>query len=200
MMANWSGSLRIDALLCLVCFSCLVAFDDVLAQDPYADYQYRTQPEAGFGFQDQFRWRPLKEEDKGQRQNQPTLYPPSVVDYAETPPGLPRGVYRPVEERHNITPHKNGFRFRNLTPEEQLRIKRRNERYNQSWQLKQSENRSFPSSDGYSYSEPQRQEVYKFRPDKRLDKKRGGNWGRSHDFPYNPAFTETYQAPIFRPE
>lgn len=205
--------MRIDALLWLVCLACLVVFFDVLAREPYADYQYRVQPEDGLGFQqDQFRWRPLSgDEDKlsnkssvgsfkGQRQNQSTLYPPSVIDYAETPPGLPRGVYRPVEERHAIIPHMDGFRFRTLTPDEQQRIKRRNEYYNQSWQPKQSENRSSPSTDGYSYSEPQRQGAYKFRPDKRLDKKRGGNWERSHGFPYNPAFTEAYQTPMFRPE
>jgi hypothetical protein len=213
MLANWSGGLRIDALLWLVCLACLVAFIDVMAREPYADYQYRTQPDDGFGFrQERFRWRPLSEDEEkqrneppagafeGQRQNQPAHYPPSVMDYADTPPGLPRGVYRPVEQRHTITPHKAGYRFRTLTPDEQQRIKRRNETYNQSWQPKQRENRSFPSSDGYSYAEPRRQGSYRFRPDKRLDNKPAGNWQRSDGFPYNPAFTDAYQAPMFRPE
>jgi hypothetical protein len=213
MLANWSGSLRIDALLWLVCLACLVAFVDVLAREPYADYQYRIQPEGGSGFmQDRFRWRPLNEDEekirsessagsfRGQRQNQSTLYPPSTIDYAETPPGLPHGVYRPVEERHTITPHMDGFRFRTLKPDEQQRIKRRNEYYNQFWQSKQSEYRASPSVDSYSSSEPQRQGAYKFRLDKRLDNRRGGSWERSHGFPYNPAFTEAYQTPTFRPE
>jgi hypothetical protein len=213
MVANWSGSLRNDALLWLVFLAWLVAFVDVLAREPYADYQYHTQPEGGLGFQqDQFRWRPLNEDEeklrdesyngsfRGQRQNQSTLYPPSAIDYADTPPGLPQGVYRPVEKRHTITPHMDGFRFRTLTPDEQQRIKRRNEYFNQSWQPKLSEIRVFPSADGYSYSEPPRQGAYMFRPDKRLDNKRGGSWDRSHDFPYNPAFTESYQTPMFRPE
>ncbi|MEW8028125.1 MAG: hypothetical protein AB2806_10340 [Candidatus Thiodiazotropha sp.] len=206
--------MRIDALLWLVSLFCLVGLGDVLAREPYAGYEFRTQGQNGFGFQqDPFRWRPLNEEEekrvetsaepfKGQHQNQPPHYPPPVIDYAEAPSGLPPGVYRPVEERHTITPHMDGFRFRTLTPNEQLRIKRRNEAYNQAWQPDRSENRSFMISDGYSqgYSEIQRKEAYKFRPDKRLDKKRGGNWGRSHAFPYNPAFTEAYQTPMFRPE
>jgi hypothetical protein len=212
-VGNWSGSLRIVASLWLVFLSCLVALDDVLAREPFADYQFRAQPQDGLDFQqDQFRWRPLDGEEenqrnessaesfRGQRQGRSTRYPPSVIDYAETPPGLPPGVYRPVEERHAITPHMEGHRFRTLTPDEQRRIKRRNERYNQAWQLKQSEERSSQPSDGYSYSEPQRQDAYRFRPDKRLDKKRGGNWQPSQTFPYDPAFTEAYQTPMFRPQ
>ncbi|MEW8031452.1 MAG: hypothetical protein AB2540_01505 [Candidatus Thiodiazotropha endolucinida] len=206
--------MRIDALLWLVSLLCLVGLGDVLAREPYADYQFRGQTQNRLGLQqDHYRWRPLNEEEEKliessadsanvRRPNQSTLYPSSVIDYAETPPGLPRGVYRPVEERHTITPHMDGFRFRELTPDEQLRIKRRNEIYNQSWQPDRSDNRSILSSGGYSHGQPeiQRQGAYKFRPDKRLDKKRGGNWERSQSFPYNPAFTEAYQAPMFRPE
>ncbi|MEW8289386.1 MAG: hypothetical protein AB2672_02575 [Candidatus Thiodiazotropha endolucinida] len=206
--------MRIDALLWLVSLLCLVGLGDVLAREPYADFQFRSQTQNRLGLQqDHYRWRPLNEEEEKliessadsaniRLPNQSTLNPSSVIDYAETPPGLPRGVYRPVEERHTITPHMDGFRFRELTPDEQLRIKRRNELYNQSWQPDRSDNRSIHSSGGYSHgqSEIQRQGAYKFRPDKRLDKKRGGNWGRSQSFPYNPAFTDAYQAPMFRPE
>jgi hypothetical protein len=206
--------LRIDVLLWLVSVSCLVGLGEVLAREPFADYQFRSQPQDGVVYQqqDQFRWRPLSEEEtrhnnssterfKGREQNRSVLYPPSMLDYADTPPGLPRGVYRPVEQRHTITPYQDGFRFRTLTPDEQLRTKRRNEYYNQSWQPRQSENRSvLPDSDFYRFSASQRQEAYKFRPDKRLEKNRGGNWGRSYAFPYNPASTEAYQIPMFRPE
>ncbi|MEW8232334.1 MAG: hypothetical protein AB2745_18575 [Candidatus Thiodiazotropha endolucinida] len=206
--------MRIDALLWLVSLLCLVGLGDVLAREPYADFQFRSQTQNRLGLQhDHYRWRPLNEEEEKliessadsaniRLPNQSTLNPSSVIDYAETPPGLPRGVYRPVEERHTITPHMDGFRFRELTPDEQLRIKRRNELYNQSWQPDRSDNRSIHSSGGYSHGQPeiQRQGAYKFRPDKRLDKKRGGNWGRSQSFPYNPAFTDAYQAPMFRPE
>jgi hypothetical protein len=212
-LADWSDSLRIDALLWLVSLTCLVVFGDVLAREPYADYQFHSQSHDGFVRQrEQFRWRPLNEEEEKLHQNSSTgsytgrvnkssvLYPPAFTDYAETPPGLPRGVYRPVEERHTIIPHKNGFRFRTLTPAEQERIKRRNALYNQYWLPERSEKQSLPPSDSYSYSVPRRQEAYRFRPDKRLDKKRGGNWERSETFPYNPAFSEAYQAPVFRPD
>ncbi|MBV2126804.1 MAG: hypothetical protein KUF75_16765 [Candidatus Thiodiazotropha sp. (ex Ctena orbiculata)] len=206
--------MRIDALLWLVSLLCLVGLGDVLAREPYVDFQFRSQTQNRLGLQqDHYRWRPLNEEEEKliessadsaniRLPNQSTLNPSSVIDYAETPPGLPRGVYRPVEERHTITPHMDGFRFRELTPDEQLRIKRRNELYNQSWQPDRSDNRSIHSSGGYSHGQPeiQRQGAYKFRPDKRLDKKRGGNWGHSQSFPYNPAFTDAYQAPMFRPE
>jgi hypothetical protein len=214
-LADWSGSLRIDALLWLVFLVCLVGLGEALAREPYADYLPRSQPQQGFAHQqDHFRWRPLNEDEENLRkdssaagssttrgQSQTVLYPPTFTDYADAPPGLPRGVYRPVEQRHTIVPHVGEYRFRTLGPDEQQRIKRRNERYNQSWQPKQDEPWSSPSSGGgYSYSEPQDQEAYRFRPDKRLDKKRDSNWGRSDLFPYNPAFTEAYPAPMFRPE
>jgi hypothetical protein len=205
--------LRIDALLWLVVLACLVGLGEVLAREPYADYQFRGQPQHGFDYrEDYFRWRPLNGDEAkphkdssggsyGDRaDSQSTRYPPRYTDYADTPPGLPHGVYRPVEERHTIVPHMDGYRFRTLGPDEQLRIKRRNERYHQSWQPKQSEPRSSPSTGVYSYSEPQRQEAYKFRPDARLEKQIRRDWGRSDTFPYNPAFTETYQTPMFRPE
>ncbi|MES9826937.1 MAG: hypothetical protein ABW201_01565 [Candidatus Thiodiazotropha sp.] len=205
--------MRIDALLWLVSLLCLVSLGDVLAREPYADYQFRGQTQSRSGLQqDRYRWRPLNEEetliessaepDSARRPNQSILYPSSIIDYAEAPPGLPRGVYRPVEERHTITPHMDGFRFRELNPDEQLRIKRRNEIYNQAWQPDRSENRSIQSSGGYSHGQPEirRQGAYKFRPDKRLEKKHGGNRGLFQPFPYNPAFTEAYQTPMFRPE
>lgn len=211
-LADWSGSLRINVFLGLVC---LVGLGEVLAREPYADYPFRSQARADAVYrQDHFRWRPLNQEearlhenpstgpysDTDQGQTRPAIYPPIYTDYAETPPGLPRGVFRPVEERHAIIPHMDGYRFRTLTPDEQQHIKRRNERYEQAWQPKRREKHSSSSLDGYSYAEPQRRETYRYRPDERLDNKRGGNWGRPDGFPYNPAFTDAYQAPMFRPE
>ncbi|PVV13124.1 MAG: hypothetical protein B6D77_04750 [gamma proteobacterium symbiont of Ctena orbiculata] len=206
--------MRIDALLWLISLACLVGLGDVLAREPYADFKFRSTSQTGFVFQQEsYRWRPLNDEDdqlhvdspaesfNEQRQYRQSLYPSSVVDYAETPPGLPRGVYRPVEERHAITPHKDGYRFRTLTPKEQLRIKRRNEEYTQYQRPPGNESRMFLSTDSYGLTEPRRQKTYKFRPDKRLDKKQGGgNWGPRDLFPYNPAFTDAYQTPMFRPE
>jgi hypothetical protein len=212
-LADWSGSLRIDALLGLVFLACLVGLGEVLAREPYADYQFRSRPQHGYDYQQEhFRWRPLNGDEAkphkdsaaesfaGQPHTPSTFYPPTFTDYADTPPGLPRGVYRQVEERHTIVPHMDGYRFRTLGPDEQQRIKRRNERYNQSWQSKQSKQRSSPSSGGYSYSESLRQEAYKFRSDKRLEKQSRRDWGLTDTFPYNPAFTEAYQTPMFRPE
>lgn len=196
--------MRIDALRWLVFLSCLVGLGEVLAGEPYADYGFRSQPEKGFiSEQDHYRWRPLNGDESpsgssadsfqgGYQTQQPSYRPPLVMDYADTPPGLPRGVYRPVEKRHSITPHKDGFRFRTLTPREQQRTKRRNQEYNQADRF---------SSDGYGGLDSSPQQGYRFRPDKRLDKRGSANWGRSYSFHQNgPAFTEAYQAPIYRPD
>lgn len=204
--------MRIDALPWLVFFFCLVGLGEVLAGERYTDYRFRSQSHNKTIYEeDRYRWRPLNEEERRgelsaesfqeELQNQQSIYAPSAVDYAETPPGLPRGLYRPVEERHSITPHKDGFRFRTLTPNEQLRIKRRNKAYKQVWQPIQNRNnpRLF-SSDGYGHFESNTRQDYIFRPDKRLDKKLGGDWERRDTFPYDPAFTEAYQAPMFRTE
>ncbi|MES9968727.1 MAG: hypothetical protein ABW092_01755 [Candidatus Thiodiazotropha sp.] len=205
--------MRIDAWLWLISLACLVGLGDVLAREPYGGAKYRNPSQQGFVFQEErYRWRPLTDEDDQLRVDSPaesfkqqqypqSVYPSSVIDYAETPPGIPHGVYRPVEERHTITPHMDGYRFRTLTPKEQLRIKRRNEEYNQSKQPLASEKRIILSTDDYGLTETQHQKVYRFRPDKRLDKKQNaGNWRPRDAFPYNPAFTDAYQAPIFRPE
>jgi hypothetical protein len=213
MLAIWSGSLRINVLLWLVSLVCLVGLGEVLAREFYGEVKHPNSAQTGSYFpKDNYRWRPLNGEEQGlyiappsesikQHQYRQPGYPSSAIDYADTPPGLPRGVYRPVEERHTITPHKDGYRFRTLTPSEQQRIKRRNEAYSQSIQPLSQEKRTTLSTDNYGLTKPQRQEIYKFRPDKRLDKKSTpGSWGRTGEFPYNPAFTEAYPAPMFRPD
>lgn len=204
--------MRIYVLLWLVSLSCLFGLGEVMAGGDYADYRFRNYSQYGpLSQEDRYRWRPLNEDE--QRSDSPAepyrerlqtpqrVSPPPVIDYAETPPGLPRGVYRPVEERHNITPHMEGFRFRTLSPSEQRRIKRRNEEYNQSVKPNRSESRKRLSSDGYGGFDTDRQQDYRFRPDERLDKRRSGNWGRSYTYhPNGPAFTETYQTPVYRLE
>ena len=86
--------MRIDALLWLVSLLCLVGLGDVLAREPYADYQFRGQTQNRSGLQqDRYRWRPLNEEEKliessaepdnARHSNQSIHYPSSVIDYAE---------------------------------------------------------------------------------------------------------------------
>ncbi len=201
--------MRIDALLWLVSLMCLFGLGEVMAGGGYADNQFRGHNRNGpVSQQNHYRWRPLNEEEKRSDssveayrdtfQTPRPVYSPPAMDYAETPPGLPRGVYRPVEERHNITPHLEGFRFRTLSPSEQLRIKRRNEEYNQSTKPRRGESRRRFSFDDNSRFDANHQAGYRFRPDKRLDNRHSGGWRGSYTFnPNTPAFTETYQAPAY---
>jgi len=115
----------------------------VLAQDETGAYRFRPQggdspapawpnrggspvpwraPEGDFGINGSAGGTLLQPIPQGNR------YRPPVVDYAQPPPGLPRGLYRPVEERHTITPHLGGYRFRPLRPDEQSRLGARNPR------------------------------------------------------------------------
>ncbi|MEW8511185.1 MAG: hypothetical protein AB2608_10155 [Candidatus Thiodiazotropha sp.] len=203
--------MRIDAVLWLVFSSCLVGLGECLAAEPYGGYQPYNQSQNRSVYREEpYRWRPLNDEEpRGESsanlvpegfENRQSNRAPRVTDYAVAPPGLPRGVYRPVEERHNITPHKDGFRFRTLSPSEQQRIKRRNEAYNKAWQPSRGETGQRLSSEGYGGFEANRQQDYQFRPDKRLEKRQGGSWGYPGTFSGDPAFTEAYPAQMFRPE
>ncbi|MCU7802868.1 MAG: hypothetical protein KZQ96_06690 [Candidatus Thiodiazotropha sp. (ex Lucinoma borealis)] len=201
--------MRIDALLWLVCLLSLGSLDKVLAQQPHADFQFRSLQQNSSNPEDQYRWRPLNgdmeysgltdQAFQGQGGDEPGYFSP-VTDYADSPSGLPRGVYRPVQERHNITPHKEGFRFRTLAPSEQLRVKRRNQENRQSPnRVEKKRSEKAPLNPYGGYTDTNNREGFRFRPDKRLDKKRRGSGRREdHTFPYNPAFTGTYPAPIFR--
>ncbi|MES9992936.1 MAG: hypothetical protein ABW098_13340 [Candidatus Thiodiazotropha sp.] len=203
--------MRIDAALCLVFISCLVGLGELLAGQPYVQHQFHEQTrQRPAQSEDRYRWRPLNnEEQQGTSTSKqvPDMFDngqsnraPRIIDYAETPPGLPRGVYRPVEDRHNITPHKDGYRFRSLSPREQERIKRRNEAYNRAWQPKPKQAEQQFSSERFGSFETNRQQDYRFRPDKRLEKQQGRNWGYPSTFTNDPAFTEAYPAPMFRPD
>lgn len=93
------------------------------------------------------------------------LYRSPVADYAQPPAGLPRGLYRPVEERHTITPHLEGYRFRPLRPDEQVRLKARSDKT-----LRAPEDDRQSDAMGYAESMPGGREARPvFRPDKRLE-------------------------------
>lgn len=140
-----------------------------------AGASYSERPEqAGFD-RLQYRWRPLDGEEPPPVLQWPEYATvnernlPAYHDYADTPPGLPRGVYRPVRERHKITPHHQGYRFRPLSPAEQVRIKERNSAARdgdkQPGLVFRSQRQAVHGRD----STVSRQSRYRFRPDKRLD-------------------------------
>ena len=122
------------ALLILTVYGGLVS-----AQGAYGAYPknlYRNPQSAPGSSQSEgfYRWRPREEGDddavtyRDQRQPRQGT---SVGDYTDEPFGLPRGTYRPIEDRHTITPQLEGFRFRPIVPEEQLRNRSRNEQHDQ---------------------------------------------------------------------
>ena len=173
----------------------------VSAERFYPDASHYDRPrQAGFD-QRQYRWRPFE----GKEQPSVSQWPqseapvkqsvPDYQDYADTPMGLPRGVYRPVQERHEITPHHQGFRFRPLSPAEQVRIKKRNSANRDAGKQRDIVFRPQSQTAHGRDSTVSRQSRYRFRPDKRLDtiERR-----RVPSYSQEPAFTELYPAPVFR--
>jgi hypothetical protein len=183
-------------LLVIVMGYCAVA----MAQQPYPDSRFR-QPDVEMGRPGQgadamrYRWRPLEEGNAGEQDQTPSAHGSSTdayggapgADYTDEPFGLPRGTYRRIEERHTIVPHDEGFRFRPLRPEEQERVKERNERNRQS----HSES---PDMNGRR-GDPRfnrMQTPPMFRPDKRFEGGSNGPGGRY-------SYPEGGQLPQFRP-
>jgi hypothetical protein len=149
------------------------------------------------------RWRPLDQDeithqtrDRAQSYPDVPIRPPQYQDYTDTPYGLPRGVYRPVEERHNITPHLQGYRFRPLTPNEQVRVRKRNmdhqnEASRSAGVARPTYSPLLPSERGFTG-----QESLRFRPDKRLPSISDNPLLNNTS---DPEFTELYPPTQFRP-
>lgn len=180
----------------------------VWAQDFQGEYRFRD-PESSIalpawfpGHEQSSRWAPqvLGPEVNAnvpgpgiQPVPQGNAFAPPATDYAEPPPGLPRGLYRQVEQRHTITPHIEGYRFRPIEPEEQIRNKERieEERSSGTTDTTQMPNRH-EFYNGYVPQES-RQPKAVYRPDKRLDK--GSRQGIKR-YPYDTASP----MPQFRPQ
>ncbi|MCU7827727.1 MAG: hypothetical protein KZQ85_01535 [Candidatus Thiodiazotropha sp. (ex Myrtea sp. 'scaly one' KF741663)] len=177
------------------------------AQQPYGDFHYPGR-QAGdvrsYGLMEdalQYRWRPLGTEAsvptqppvlRDQRLDTPTY--PSRSDYVDEPLGLPPGTYRRIEERHTITPHREGFRFRPIDPNEQQRVKDHNK-----GQYRKNTNTSTrqPTISGWGNGGYQMENLPpkpKFRPDKRLDKTPSGGAVNRYAYPQGS------RAPVFRSE
>ncbi|MCU7845499.1 MAG: hypothetical protein KZQ93_16850 [Candidatus Thiodiazotropha sp. (ex Monitilora ramsayi)] len=176
-----------------------------LAQQPY-EYPNPVYGSSGSNpawmLQDdnQFRWRPDETEpvqesssSRGSGWNQrDDVYTPAT-DYVDEPLGLPPGTYRRIDERHTITPHQDGFRFRPIEPSEQERVKDRNIEHRR----KQHVTETPPSQingwgNGGYYIEKQPPKP-RFRPDSRFDKKPGSAPSR-YSYPRGSG------SPVFRPE
>jgi hypothetical protein len=170
------------------------------AEDAYGGYPgstYRSSQFAPFSPQNgnRYRWRPLDEESEGaqaDKREQQKSRLPVAGDYTDEPFGLPPGTYRPIEQRHTITPHLEGYRFRPIVPEEQVRNRTRNERQEHS-----QSNRNYPQSAGQAesgyegYPMDGQAPTYNFRPDPRLDNPTRGA-------PSRYAFPMGSEAPRFR--
>jgi hypothetical protein len=141
------------------------------------------------------RWRPL-DEQAGEMPNSlrgGRAGPYSgAADYTDQPPGVPAGTYREIEERHTITPQLEGYRFRPIVPDEQLRNRSRNET-----QVRNNRQRSFSRAWGdraeEAYRTDGRSSSYLFRPDPQFDKDASGQ-------PPRYVFPMGAQTPMFRPQ
>ena len=191
-------------LFCIPLVGLFVTGGPLFAQQSYNPYQSNsmaprmnaigTNP-AGSNFQPPLRWRPLESEtgSSGSLSERHAVTPPSAVyDYTDEPFGLPRGTYRNIEQRHTITPHHEGFRFRPIDPGEQQRNRERN----LSSAQRRQENMAPPvvPPNGFAEGNPQGMQppVLKFRPDARLEKKSRGAPSR-YSLPMGSS------APVYRP-
>jgi hypothetical protein len=186
-------------VVCLPVLILLVYGNLLAAEEAYGTYPYNLYTEqhvaptaAKSG--GRYRWRPLEEQAVGESARQGQARPSwrsGVMDYTDEPFGLPPGTYRPIEERHTITPHREGYRFRPINPQEQ----RRNRARNITQERNQGERGSPQSTErtggaGVSYTGEQ-MPAFKFRPDPRLDAPTRGA-------PSRYAFPMGSEAPRFR--
>ncbi len=149
------------------------------------------------------RWRPLGSNETGRETHDNVSYPPDRAlgpppyrDYTDSPFGLPRGVYRPVEERHNITPHHQGYRFRPLTPNEQVRVRKRNADQQNAVRRRMDGFRPEYASQTADAPVTPGQEGFRFRPDARFPSQ---NEDPLQHYNPNPEFSELYPTTQFRP-
>lgn len=124
-----------------------------------------------------YRWRPLDNEVVSVPESggywEKSLNPSTqgYGDHVEVPPALPRDVYRPEPQPHQIMPYRQGYRFRALSSAEQVRIKARNRVYLDSNQPPQEIRfRPLGDSSGSRESGIQGKNRYQFRPDSQLDR------------------------------
>jgi hypothetical protein len=147
------------------------------------------------GYQQPLRWRPLEAESEqtvSDSDGWTSQGGSPSFDYTDEPLGLPRGTYRRIEQRHTITPHLEGYRFRPIEPDEQERNRQRNESSAQSHRDDTSSPASIYDNHTQGYQQGIRRPTVKFRPDTRLDAKARGTQSRY-------AFPMGSSGPMFRP-
>ena len=189
--------MRINIHLLLLGLVCLVAPVQLFAEryaypvnDPNS-----ARPQSGSGVYGQYQWRPLNDRQQTapaanqewrgsvDRSSQP------YRDYTDSPFGLPEGTYRPVPQRHEITPYHQGYRFRPLSPSEQERIKQRSvterDSHQPSGELRFRPQQSTSEAGRFGYSHGNE---YRFRPDERLD--RGFPAGTTPFYTSEPQFMQ----------
>jgi hypothetical protein len=181
--------------------------DAVWAEDFQTEYRFHEPETTGMPawFPDRQKssnWAP-RASDSGLNTNNPgpsiqpipqgNSFTPPVTDYAEPPAGLPPGLYRQVEQRHTITPHHEGYRFRPIDPVEQTRNKLRSD---EERTRGMADTKQRPTGNNfYNGNTPMegRQPKPIYRPDNRLDK---GSRQNSRRYPYQSGAT----MPQFRPQ
>jgi hypothetical protein len=171
----------------------------VSAQGGYGAYPYdnsfqdqRTAPMAQQ--QTQFlRWRPLDEASSETPDGMLDSRIGGSHDYADQPNGVPPGTYRRIEQRHTITPQLEGYRFRPIKPEEQLRNRSRNETQYRANRDRRYSQRVVPRGAHENYRRREQPSSLNFRPDPRLD-------NGSSKAPPRYTFPMGSTAPVFRPQ
>jgi hypothetical protein len=185
--------------------ACCIFFVHVLmfapssfAQQAYSSNPYAVLPRPNSSAAEvrpPLRWRPLESASQSAESaaaGQVSKGASSAFDYTDEPFGLPRGTYRRIEQRHTITPHLEGYRFRPISPEEQLRNRQRNTSSVQTREADSSAQFFSHRNDQGGFRQGPQAPDFKFRPDPRLEHK-----GR--DAPPRYTLPKGSGAPVFRP-
>jgi hypothetical protein len=168
----------------------------------YGDYSEPDVP-SDHSMQRPYRWRPVESNETAHGTRDNAAYPPDRAqgppqyrDYTDTPFGLPQGVYRPVKERHNIIPHHQGYRFRPLTPNEQVRVRTRNkDQQNATRHMMDGVRPEYRSQTTDGPVTPGQGGV-RFRPDVRFP---SPGEDPLQNYSPNPGFSDLYPSTLFRP-
>ncbi len=184
-------------ILCLPIFALWAVAAWVSAQEAYGGYSYPRAAQdqwyapAQRSSESRMRWRPLEDTaDEESARDPSTPQEGGRFDYTDEPFGLPRGVYRQIEERHTITPQLPGYRFRPIDPDEQVRNRERNESQDRVYREMTQDPPRGQESDPY-YRGQQAPDL-RFRPDPRLDRS-------SRMPPARYGYPQGAQSPQFRP-
>ena len=123
----------------------------------------------------------------------------SLPSYLQAPLGLPRGTYRPLETLPTLSPSVGVYRFRSISPEEQLRLMKPNEYTNREKAANSlGEIRFREAESETTFWSPDARFQHRFRPDERLSRDSHRHSGSTSPIIPTLGPAQSYAYPQFR--